>query len=692
MFEGINKYLPTPAGYATPDQVEFSKEIAKALLKPDNRRITHYTQGIGDILQVLSGRMRENQAMGIGQQIHRGQADTQAATVFGGATATAPTAANNKAEYLDRTGDMGLDRTGSLDTNDDYVKKLIQIESGGNPNAVTGSYRGLGQFSKEEEKKYGITDDNFTKPEIQKAAIKTKASDDSKALEALIGRKPTQGEIYLAHQQGVMGAANHIRNPDKPAWANMYNTPEYQRRGARMAQIAITGNIPKGHALKSRPLDEVTSGEFSKLWTSRFDTPASMPNAAQVAQAAPVGTEVAQPELATAEKMNLGAQDVAAAAPSATGVDLGQAGVPKPEQIAQARQPQSGAQRIPEGWVSIPGYTGPKPLIPRVENEAEVRQKLQHIFDPKAQEEYMQDYRKRAAPMSIPVPNGILQVDPRNPDKMSFIPQPKEVPLEITGLGKIMMETTVDGQGKPQYNLKIPGGGKSFNSLNELIDWSQQQHAKGKSYDTTATKASERYETMYENLHRHSMIASDGVNQIDLAKRMVDDPSFIAGSFDEKQIKFQRLLDTLGISTGGADPTMVFNKLVAGNILENIKSLGGQGLGQVRVAEMNVIKDMNASTNMTPGAIKAVIEINKRYLQRMADLGDLARDYHEEHGRLNAGFDRKVANHIATNPLFSPEEMQNYKEMFKSDKDKGGAAKPEEKKIKKYNPATGKIE
>ena len=41
---------------------------------------------------------------------------------------------------------------------DPYTSRLFQLESGGDPNAVTGSNRGLGQFGPSEEAQFGLSE------------------------------------------------------------------------------------------------------------------------------------------------------------------------------------------------------------------------------------------------------------------------------------------------------------------------------------------------------------------------------------------------------------------------------------------------------------------------------------------------------------------------------------------------------
>src|SRR5678809_154744 len=161
---------------------------------------------------------------------------------------------------------------------DSFIDRLIRIESGGNPQSVTGSYRGLGQFGRDQERRYGITDDNWTDPTVQRQALQAHTGNLFSGLTRSLGREPTEGEVYLAHQQGIAGAPALLSGGSTPAWQAI-------RRfypSDRMAQLAVTGNIPRTHALYGRPADEITSQDFANLWTSRF------PGAgAQPAQSAP---------------------------------------------------------------------------------------------------------------------------------------------------------------------------------------------------------------------------------------------------------------------------------------------------------------------------------------------------------------------------------------------------------------------
>lgn len=131
----------------------------------------------------------------------------------------------------------------------DYFGKLAQIESGGNPNATspTGA-KGVFQFIPSTWAQYGGGAD-IRDPNAQFAAVQKLTADNRSALARVLGREPTAGELYLAHQQGAGGAAKLLTNPDA--------TPAQLGLGRA---VAVNGGNPNAPA-----------GQFVQKWTSKFD-------------------------------------------------------------------------------------------------------------------------------------------------------------------------------------------------------------------------------------------------------------------------------------------------------------------------------------------------------------------------------------------------------------------------------------
>lgn len=163
----------------------------------------------------------------------------------------------------DNTDFQGLLASGASPA---YIARLFAIESGGNPNAVTGSNRGLGQFGPQEEARYGITD--RTDPNQQSAAVTREAQEHGRILSKALGRDPTPGELYLTHQQGMAGGpALLTAPPDTPAWQAIRK----YYGSDRVAKSAITGNLPRTSPLAGRDPNDISAGDFAKFWVSKFE-------------------------------------------------------------------------------------------------------------------------------------------------------------------------------------------------------------------------------------------------------------------------------------------------------------------------------------------------------------------------------------------------------------------------------------
>jgi hypothetical protein len=130
-----------------------------------------------------------------------------------------------------------------------YFARLRQIESGGNDRAMNpkSSAKGRYQFIDSTARQYGITDPFDVNQQEQ--AVRRLTEDNRKTLLKALGREPTLGELYLAHQQGAGGAAKLLSNPSADA-GSIVGTQA----------IALNGGIPG-----------ITAGQFGRKWTAKFD-------------------------------------------------------------------------------------------------------------------------------------------------------------------------------------------------------------------------------------------------------------------------------------------------------------------------------------------------------------------------------------------------------------------------------------
>jgi soluble lytic murein transglycosylase-like protein len=164
-----------------------------------------------------------------------------------------------------------------------FMKAVAKIESDFNPRERTGSYIGLFQLSKSEFSKYGSGDILNARDNAMAAAYKfiTEAA----LFEATTHMQLTFANLYLIHQQGWEGAAEHLSHPQQIAWKSMCATHEGTTRGERWCKRAIWGNTLPEVKREWKSVDRLTSGAFVAMWQGRVDAlyaryPAANVNAA----------------------------------------------------------------------------------------------------------------------------------------------------------------------------------------------------------------------------------------------------------------------------------------------------------------------------------------------------------------------------------------------------------------------------
>src|SRR5271165_2639572 len=149
-----------------------------------------------------------------------------------------------------------------------FMKAVARIESGFDPKQHTGSYIGLFQLSKYEFNKFGSGQILDSRDNAIAAAYKVIT--EGILFEWVTQKKPTLSDLYLIHQQGWEGAAEHIRQPERIAWKSMCATSEGVEKGEKWCKRAIWRNTLPAvkHAWKS--VDKLTSGAFVGMWHERF--------------------------------------------------------------------------------------------------------------------------------------------------------------------------------------------------------------------------------------------------------------------------------------------------------------------------------------------------------------------------------------------------------------------------------------
>ena len=148
-----------------------------------------------------------------------------------------------------------------------FMRAVAKIESGFNPNQRTGSYIGLFQLSEYEFGKFGAG--QIRSPRDNAVAAAYKVITEGILFEWVTHRTPDLSDLYLIHQQGWEGAAEHISRPDRLAWKSMCATREGREKGEKWCKRAIWGNTLPVLKKAWKSVDSVTSEAFVGMWRAR---------------------------------------------------------------------------------------------------------------------------------------------------------------------------------------------------------------------------------------------------------------------------------------------------------------------------------------------------------------------------------------------------------------------------------------
>jgi hypothetical protein len=129
-----------------------------------------------------------------------------------------------------------------------YLGRVAEVESSSGQNLVNpnSSARGIFQFMPDTAAQFGISDPMDAVQNVNGAAALT--AQNKSLLTKLLGRSPSDPELYLAHQQGAQGAFDLLSNPDASAASIVGNKA-----------VALNGGF-----------DGITAGDFAKVVMSAF--------------------------------------------------------------------------------------------------------------------------------------------------------------------------------------------------------------------------------------------------------------------------------------------------------------------------------------------------------------------------------------------------------------------------------------
>lgn len=632
-------FLPTPASYATPKQLDANREYAKALLGASMAQPQHanWATGLDQMVKAIYGNYK------------LGQTGQQDVSQYMKGFQDVPKDPNDPGKAVDWSG-MNNQGSGVPYTS-------APFGAGGLAEAVKG-FEGFEPISKADTKQFsygygskapgpGLSIDKDTankklQRDLDRAAavvdkINPNLSPGTKAaltsLTYNTGEKWTQSGLGKAVAAGDEEAAKKIFTQ----YVNVGGSPSPGVANRRQAEASWFGGQGPTMAFAGKPEDEMTGDGLTDI--TRALAPAI--NRMQPPSQAPgVATRVAGPDPSNDQANPIG---------------------PIPHKIPITYQQMMRTLTNPSATPEIKKFI--------MESYYGQYQPFEvkgyggnYTIDPtgKVQPRWVPDYHETelaAGPAKMKAPfslNSKGQMELHTPGGNTGGAAPGSVPFTGDAKGPLGTEA-------PKSNSGPLGG-----FMDRLMDYGINQEGRMETEKERAKKEADNYEKKYESTVATGASARTNQPLLEEAQRAVEDPRFYQGPFGHEVLQAQKLMDSLGFTDNKAGPGQVFQKLLSGQILRDMKS-NLEGLGQVRVAEINLLNQANASNNNTREANRAILDLTKRLYERSIGLSQLATEYRQQTGKNidNNEYNRREQKWMDAHPLFTPEEEKNWTNTFK---------------------------
>lgn len=183
------------------------------------------------------------------------------------------------------------------------------------------------------------------------------------------------------------------------------------------------------------------------------------------------------------------------------------------------------------------------------------------------------------------------------------------------------------------------------------------------------------------DLIKGASTARTNLANLDRLEQALSDPKVYQGAGAETVLKLRKLAGSVGIPVDGVADAEVAQSISNQLALNARNPAGGAGMpGSLSDSDRVYLREMQPGIDKTPAGNKRMIDVNRKLNQRSIDVENLRQQYVRKKGRLDEGFYREVADFANANPLFSgspPAPTANT---------------PAPTNVRKFNPASGRIE
>jgi len=534
-----------------------------------------------------------------------------------------------------------------------YMTRTAQIESSFNPNAGarTSSAKGLYQFTDDTAKRFGLTNPYDASANAQAAA--ELATVNAQGLEAALGRKPREWEVYLAHQQGLGGAKGLLANPN-----------------ARAADIVGE------RAVRNNGGDpNMSAAAFAGMWKQKYGATGD--------QVFALGNQVQQVPTLTADAGPPAVPVAPGIAPQSAGLttaggDTALGGT--------ARQAAPAQDNLP---LPVPQFDRNAPLPPDLQMDPRKEAILQQLAAGTSKQapfarQMLQEHSQRVAAWRTAQEQRAAQLEVAQYNAQEAARRSREEAAARAGERREERETKwelreVNGdllRVNPYTNQSsVVAKRGEFRPMTpeERTAYGVAENTgafigpDGKPVSMPGTPAGQKVESAYDvNLGKYlselytetqkaGRAATSTRNSLRLMDTLSRQPNFYSGTGEGMVTQAKKALVALGGNGDAASANEIFNSLANDVVLGKLGGSLGAGVSNT---DVSFIRATAGDLAKTPEGNRLLIQVTDKMMQRQEDIAKRAREYAKTHGgRIDSGFEAELADWAAANPLFNEAQV-----------------------------------
>jgi len=255
------------------------------------------------------------------------------------------------------------------------------------------------------------------------------------------------------------------------------------------------------------------------------------------------------------------------------------------------------------------------------------------------------------------------------PGAKTVLAVPGNVQSDAPPIGGMLGTPPPQAQSQPSpASSQVAQASGGLPSLGQLRDFKLDMDKRGELNKEDAKKFTDNSNALMQA----GTQAQQGLPMLKLAQQAVKDPKYYSGIGANAVLNWKQLKAAIGDDPNAAAAMEVFEKSMAGDVLSQLRSKL-QGLGQVRLAEIDLLTRSTANKFNTPQANAAVLNIIERGYNQMGAISQIT-DAYSRGARLdgkgnwikgndlpsNGGLTEIVQKYLSLHPTFNQQEIKDF--------------------------------